>query len=90
MTGPQRPVRDPPTSFRPFDLLLLAGVAVMAAGIILGSPRVRTAAGVARRAMERETVAALTVGIIVLVILLVGLGLVAATSVAARRHRRAR
>jgi hypothetical protein len=36
MTGQQRPVRVPPTSFRPFDLLLLAGVAVMAAGIILG------------------------------------------------------
>jgi hypothetical protein len=74
---------SPPTaSFRPFDLLLLAGVLVIAAGVALRSRGLPTAAGLARRAMERETVAELTIaivvviGVVVLVALLVGAGVV--------------
>lgn len=90
MTAHRPPARVPSISFRPFDLLLLGGVAVMVAGVALGSPRLRTAAALARRTMERETVAALTVGIVGLVLLVASIALVVTAFVAARRGRGAR
>jgi hypothetical protein len=69
MTDRPAPPTGPGTSFRSFDLLLVVGVAVMAVGVALASPRVRTAAGLARRAMERETVAVAVLGGTALVLL---------------------
>jgi hypothetical protein len=76
---------EPPNTFRPFDLLLLGAVIVFAAGIALGSRRLQTAAGAARRAMERETVAAVTLGLVGATVLVVAVIVLVGTRVARRR-----
>jgi Mn2+/Fe2+ NRAMP family transporter len=76
---------ESPNTFRPFDLLLLGAVIVIATGIALGSRRLQTAAGAARRAMERETVAAVTLGLVGATLLVLAVVVVVGAGVARRR-----